>query len=149
MSDFSIYSYYQLLAIEGKLNKTDVAFEKKVRRWYAKELRVAFDATFKIPWTDIISHYYDDQIEEAPYNAIYDMAVTEYLPEVAKAEEVENQAYADSLVQEQKESYEKYLKKNPDKKRIEEPKKEPTQEDIEKKEAERTSVDFDMGNPDE
>lgn len=156
---FSIYSFYQFESIEGKLNKTDVAFERRVRRWYAKELGMSFQKTFELPWTDVISHYYDTQIEETPFNIVYNMAIDEYVPELAEEQERIDQEYADSLVEEQAANLAKKAKKvvKPD---VLEPTKKITNFSPELNEKVNKMIDkvedkpdinmsFDMGNPDD
>ena len=124
MSDkFSIYGYYQFESIEEKLLRKDVAFEKKVRRWLCKELGMGFKATFDLPWSEVMSIYYDAQIEDLDYNTVYDIAVSSYLPEKAEEQEAADIAFAESLVVEQEESVKK------------------------KKEIE-LAMEFDMENPD-
>lgn len=107
MSNFSIYEYYHLDSIENKLLRSDIAFERKVRRWFAKEYNQLVKNTYKLPWTEIVAEYYDSQIEQSEYNTIYEIAENQYLPEVAEAREESDQAYADSLIEEQKRSMKK------------------------------------------
>ena len=104
MSDkqFNVYSYLQLEAIEGKLLKTDVAFERRIRREFAFKFNISFEDTFNLAWTDIVGHYYDSQIEETPFNLVFNMAIDNYVPEMAEEEEQADQAFAESLVEEQK-----------------------------------------------
>lgn len=146
--NFNIYKYLQFSSIEGKLRKTDVAFERKVRRWYAKELGQSVSDTYRLSWVEIISHYYDNQIEEIPFNVIYNMAIDEYVPELAEEQEALDQAYADSLVEEQQET----LRKKAEKKKREESsldtpiKKAGNEIGSDKEDVE---LSFNMGNPDE
>ena len=109
---FSIYSYLQFTSIEGKLLKTDVAFERKLRRFYSAQFNISFDDTFKLSWTDIVGHYYDQQVEDTPYNLIYNSAIDLYVPELAEEEERADQAFAESLVEEQAETLSKKLIKD-------------------------------------
>ena len=136
--EFSIYQFYQFESINGKLTKTDVAFERRCRRWYANELGISFSNTFDLAWTEIVSHYYDNQIEETPFNIVFNMAVDDYCPELAEEEAKADQAFADSLVEEQAETLSKKSIKDKNIKKID------------KKEKRDIEMTFeDMSNPDE
>lgn len=152
---FSIYQYYQFNSIEGKLLKTDVAFERRVRRWYANELGTSVSKTFDIAWTDIVSHYYDSQIEDTPFNIVFNMAIDEYVPELAEEEEKEQQAFADSLVEEQKETLSKKSLKDENSKKTDSVAlpsvkiQEPPATEEEPNDNKDIEMNFDLGNPDE
>lgn len=98
----------QLLAIEGVLTNSLESFERRVRRWFSKEHATAYLDTFKLPWDEILLHYYESNLANKSYNDVFDLAVDEYLPEFVQAAEEQDQAYADALIEEQKAS----LKKN-------------------------------------
>ena len=156
---FNIYSCLQLEAIEGKLLKTDVAFERRVRREYAHQFNISFDDTFSLSWTDIVGHYYDQQVEETPYNLIYNSAIDLYVPEMAEEEEEADQAFAESLVEEQKQT----LAKKASKKLIKDEninkidaasggsvkEKEPTATNVNSENKGDIEMSFDMSNPDD
>lgn len=91
----------QLLAIEGRLSNTIDAFERKVRRWFSKEHSTPYLDTFKIPWDELLLHYYESSLANSTYNQVFDMAVEEYLPEFVDQAEKEAQAFADSLAKAQ------------------------------------------------
>jgi predicted nuclease with TOPRIM domain len=92
----------QLKALESMLTKTTEFFERKVRRWFSKEFSTPYLDTFKIPWEEILLHYYEAGIESLEYNEVFDLAVKEYLPEFMNQADEEDQAFADSLINEQK-----------------------------------------------
>lgn len=91
----------QLLAIEGILEKSLDSFERKVRRWFSKEHSTPYTDTFKIPWDELLLHYYESSLANMSYNEVFDLAVNEYLPEFVQAAEEDDQAFADSLLEEQ------------------------------------------------
>jgi gamma-glutamylcysteine synthetase len=57
--------------------------------------------TFNIPWEELLLHYYEAGIESLTYNEVYDLAVSEYLPEFMDQQEQEDDEFAQSLVKEQ------------------------------------------------
>lgn len=91
----------QLKALESVLTKTHEFFERKVRRWFSKQFSTPYMDTFNIPWEELLLHYYEASIENMPFNEVYDLAVSEYLPDFVQAQEEDDQAFADSLVAEQ------------------------------------------------
>lgn len=91
----------QLKALESVLLKTHEFFERKVRRWFSKQYSTPYMDTFNIPWEELLLHYYEAGIESLTYNEVYDLAVTEYLPEFVNEIEEEDDLFAQSLVKEQ------------------------------------------------
>jgi hypothetical protein len=91
----------QLLAIEGRLTNTLDAFERRVRRWFSKEHSTAYLDTFKLPWDELLLHYYESNLANKSYNEVFDLAVDEYLPEFVEKAEEDDKAFADSLLKEQ------------------------------------------------
>ncbi len=91
----------QLKAVESILLKTLGFFERKVRRWFSKNYATPYLDTFKIPWEELLLHYYEGGLENRTFNEVFDLATTEYLPEFMKEAEGEDQEFANSLVKEQ------------------------------------------------
>ena len=91
----------QLLAIEGRLENTMDAFERKIRRWFSKEHATPYLDTFKFPWDELLLHYYESNLANKSFNEVFDLAVEEYLPDFVQAAEEADQAYAESLLEEQ------------------------------------------------
>lgn len=56
----------------------------------------------RVQWDEILLHYYEEYMEDAPYNSIFDTACRDFIPELAKELEEEDQKFADALVEEQK-----------------------------------------------
>ena len=101
----------QLLAIEGVLENTLDSFERKVRRWFSKEHSTPYLDTFKIPWDELLLHYYESSLANISYNEVFYVAVEQYLPEFMNQAEQEDQAFADSLLEEQKATLKAHKKK--------------------------------------
>jgi hypothetical protein len=91
----------QLLAIEGRLSNTMDAFERRVRRWFSKEHSTPYLDTFKLPWDELLLHYYESNLADKSYNEVFDLAVEQYLPEFMEAAEETDAEFAASLVKRQ------------------------------------------------
>jgi primosomal protein N' len=91
----------QLKALESVLLKTHEFFERKVRRWFSKQYSTPYMDTFNIPWEELLLHYYEAGIENLTYNEVYDLAVSEYLPEFIDQAEEEDEEFAKALQDEQ------------------------------------------------
>ncbi len=102
----------QLKALESVLLKTHEFFERKVRRWFSKQYSTAYMDTFDIPWEELLLHYYEAGIENLSYNEVFDIAVSEYLPEFMDATDKEDEEFAQSLVKEQAETLKAKAKKD-------------------------------------
>ena len=94
----------QLKALESVLLKTHEFFERKVRRWFSKQFSTPYMDTFDIPWEELLLHYYEAGIENLSYNDVYDLAITEYLPEFVNLADEEDAEFARSLEEEQKQT---------------------------------------------
>tara|TARA_R100000951_G_C2553418_1_gene153213 strand:- start:222 stop:563 length:342 start_codon:yes stop_codon:yes gene_type:complete len=55
-----------------------------------------------VQWDEILTHYYENQMEELGYNTVFEIATREYIPELAEEFEEENKEFARALVKEQK-----------------------------------------------
>jgi len=58
----------------------------------------------EVQWDEILTHYYENQMEEIGYNQVFELAVRDYIPELAAEAEEEDKEFAKSLVKEQKAS---------------------------------------------
>lgn len=106
----SIYDFLHFKTLSDGLNKSDMAFFRKVCRWYSTNFHTPLHIVMEckeVQWDEILLHYYEDQIEEIPFNSLYDIACQEYIPEFAEQFEEENQAFADALVEEQRRDLER------------------------------------------
>lgn len=101
----------QLKAIESILDASHESFERKVRRWFCKNLHTPYLQTFEIPWEEILLHYYEAMLENQEYNEVFDIAVSEFLPEFVDQAEKEDEEFANSLVKEQEASIQRQKEK--------------------------------------
>ena len=100
----SIYKALQIEAMFDILNQTDIYFFRKVCRWYSEKFHTPLHEVVsgdKIPWNDVLLHYYECQFEDIGYNNIYELAQQEYIPELAEQFEKDNAAFAKALEEEQ------------------------------------------------
>lgn len=145
--DFSIYDICRFDALTKKVTRSEVMYERKIRRWFASEFSCKYTETFNHPWSEILTHYFDDQLDKVAHDRAFDMMVDDYFPEFSAKEEEENQAFADSLVAEQQAQ----LEKKQGRRKVSEIKED--MDEISKKEPKNIqkpiSMKFDMGNPDE
>jgi primosomal protein N' len=91
----------QLLAIEGRLTNSLDSFERRVRRWFSKEHSTPYLDTFKLPWDELLLHYYESNLTTKSYNEVFDMAVEQYLPEFMEQAEEDDQEFANKLIKQQ------------------------------------------------
>lgn len=103
----SLYLPLQVEAIFNAITQNPVFFERKVRRWYSKNFNTPLKDTFKLPWDDILIHYYESTLEDRAFNELYDIAVDNYLPEFMNRKEQEDAAFAEKLVKEQQQTLNK------------------------------------------
>ena len=108
---FNIYRIQQLKAIEAILTDSEGYFYRKICRWFSEKFNTPLMDVYKIPYPKILQEYYEGPLSELEYNDVYDMASTEYVPELADAYEEENQKFADSLIKEQEETLKRKAKK--------------------------------------
>jgi len=110
MKNNKIYEEVQTQVISDLLHRNDMNFFRKVCRWYSTTfhtpLHIVMDCR-EVQWDEILTHYYESQMEELGYNQIYDVATREYIPELAEQYEEENKEFAQALVKEQKETLKK------------------------------------------
>ena len=116
------YRIIQLESLRDYLFKTDAYFERKVKRWFSTTFHTPLEEVYNLSWDFVLRNYYEYMMEQNGYNLTFDMA-KELLPELAQDEEKANQAFADSLVEEQKETLRKKAKRD---KKIEKLKKKET-----------------------
>lgn len=107
-----IYYAQQLKAVKAILEESDEFFYRKICRWYSKEFNTELTEVYKLPFPFLLQHYYEDRLDEMDYNELYDFACAELLPEFMKQREDEDQAFADSLIEEQKRTLEAKAKRD-------------------------------------
>ena len=129
MDSPNLYTALQLEAISGILNQSDMNFYRKICRWYSKEFHTPLHQVLEgrvVLWDEVLLHYYESSFEEAGFNAVYNMAVQEYIPELAKEYEDDNQAFADALIEEQNRTIAAKKKKEAKEKELTQLKSEPS-----------------------
>lgn len=110
----NIYEYLQTEAISGTLNKSDLAFFRKVCRWYSKTFHTPLHIVMEckqVQWDEVLLSYYEENMNDLPYNQVFDIACQEYIPELAQEFDKENEEYAEALVEEQQRTLERKKKK--------------------------------------
>jgi len=108
----NIYQVEQLRAIDGFLShKPDFSY-RKICRWFSKTFNHPLLEVLEMPMPVILQHYYESQVEDADYNNIYELAQTDYLPEFMEDREIEDAAFAESLIEEQKQTLRKKAKRD-------------------------------------
>ena len=101
----SIYEALQTEVISDILNQSDMNFFRKVCRWYSTTFHTPLHIVMEcreVQWDEVLTHYYESQMEELGYNQVFDIATKEYIPELAAEFEEENKEFARALVKEQK-----------------------------------------------
>lgn len=101
----TIYEALQTQAICDILSQSDLYFFRKVCRWYSQKFHTPLHQVLSgnvVGWDEVLLHYYESQMEGLSHNQLYDLAVSEYAPELADILEEENQEFADALIEEQK-----------------------------------------------
>jgi len=99
-----IYQAIQLESIDGYLNNSIDFFERKVRRWFSRAFSTPLLETYKISWELILLHYYENSLENKSYNEVYELACQEYLPEITKQKEAEDEEFIKQLEKEQEDT---------------------------------------------
>ncbi|MDD5650849.1 MAG: hypothetical protein PHF86_10620 [Candidatus Nanoarchaeia archaeon] len=100
-------------AVEAFLLKTDMLFERKIRRWYSRTFFTPLKEVYNLSWQFILQNYYESLLEKKSYNEIIDLASQDLLTELIEESEKEADDFANSeeLLEEQREGLNKILKK--------------------------------------
>lgn len=137
----AIYRFKQLEAVEAILTNSNEYHYRKICRWFSKEYSTPLMEVYKMPWDFVLQNYYESFLETRPYNEVYDLAVQDYLPEMAEEYEKELQEFADSLVDEQEQTLERKEKQQSlDKKPSSE------QEEVKEEEVEIEPINLNFGD---
>lgn len=114
MSKYNLYNQIQTEAVANALLKSDISFFRKVCRWYSKTFSTPLHLVMEgnvVAWDEVLTHYYEDQIEDVSYDKIYEIACREYVDEIAEEVEKEDEEYAKALIKEQKKTLKKKKEK--------------------------------------
>jgi hypothetical protein len=98
---FSYYGYIQLKAIDSLFNSNDLYFHRKVCRWYSKEFSTPLNQVLTLPFDDVLTHYYESQFEQIPYNDLIDLMTETHLTDLSDKEEDEIEEWLKHLEEEQ------------------------------------------------
>jgi primosomal protein N' len=104
---YSIYYQAKLKAVEGALTESTEYFYRKVTRWYSNKFHTPLLTVRRMPFMHILQEYYESQVEDYEYNDLYDMAVQQLVPEFMRQAEKQDEAFAQSLVEEQQRTLER------------------------------------------
>lgn len=100
-NSLSIYQIEQIKAISAFLCKNPDFIYRKICRWYSRSFNTPLKEALKEPITFILQHYYESLLENKTYNEVFDIAVSDYLPEFVDEKEKEDQAFVEALEREQ------------------------------------------------
>lgn len=101
----TLYEALQTEVMADILIHSDMNFFRKVCRWYSTTFHTPLHIVMEcvvIQWDEILLHYYEDRLEDIGYNQVYELAVKDFIPELAEEYEEENREFARSLIAEQK-----------------------------------------------
>jgi hypothetical protein len=109
---FDYSKYKQLQSIVDVLFRNPAYDERRIRRWYSKAFFTPLHEVYELPWDFVYQNYNEATLDDLEYNQVYDLACENYIEEFADQREIEDQAFAESLREEQKQT----LAKKKDKK---------------------------------
>lgn len=98
---FNIYKAYQLNAAESILDPDELAHYRRICRWYSKTFHTALHIVFTLPFDTVLTNYYEQTMEDMPFNALFDQVIEDFLPELQEERTKEDQDYAKALEDEQ------------------------------------------------
>jgi hypothetical protein len=110
-----IYYTEQLKAAQAVLKDTPDYFYRKVCRWYSEKFHTELTKVYELPYSFLLQHYYESQLDSRSYNEVFDFATRNLLKIFVDAEEEANKAFALELEREQAETLKKKLAKSKNK----------------------------------
>jgi len=96
-----LYKSIQIKAIESVLDSDDAYSYRKICRWYSKTFHTPLQDVYKLDFEHVLSNYYESTFEEIPYNDLYDIAIEDFIPELAEQNNEDAEQYAKDLEAEQ------------------------------------------------
>lgn len=111
----TLYEAIQTEVMADILIHSDMNFFRKVCRWYSTTFHTPLHIVMEcvtIQWDEILLHYYESRLEDIGYNQVYEIAVKDFIPELAEEYEEDNREFAKSLVAEQKRTLAKQKARN-------------------------------------
>jgi len=108
--DNIVYYHEKLKAVEAFLNDTEELFYRKVCRWYSQTFNTELLKVRNLSFSHILQEYYEFHFEGYEFNEILDEALN-LLPKFIKEREQDDEAFAKSLENMQKQSLIKALER--------------------------------------
>lgn len=96
-----LYKSIQIKAIESVLDSDDAYSYRKICRWYSKTFHTPLQDVYNLDFEHVLSNYYESTFEEIPYNDLYDIAIEDFIPELAEQNNEDAEQYAKDLEAEQ------------------------------------------------
>jgi primosomal protein N' len=96
-----LYKSIQIKAIEAVLDPDDTYSYRRICRWYSKTFHTPLQDVYKLDFEHVLSNYYESTFEEIPYNDLYDIAIEDFIPELAEQNNEDAEQYAKDLEAEQ------------------------------------------------
>jgi primosomal protein N' len=96
-----LYKSIQIKAIESVLDPDDTYSYRRICRWYSKTFHTPLHDVYSLDFEHVLSNYYESTFEEIPYNDLYDIAIEDFIPELAEQNNEDAEQYAKDLEAEQ------------------------------------------------
>ena len=96
-----LYKSIQIKPIESVLDSDDANSYRKICRWYSKTFHTPLQDVYNLDFEHVLSNYYESTFEEIPYNDLYDIAIEDFIPELAEQNNEDAEQYAKDLEAEQ------------------------------------------------
>ena len=96
-----LYKSIQIKAIEAVLDPDDTYSYRRICRWYSKTFHTPLQDVYQLDFEHVLSNYYESTFEEIPYNELYDIAIEDFIPELAEKNDEDADQYAKELEAEQ------------------------------------------------
>lgn len=96
-----LYKAIQIKAIESVLDPDDAASYRRICRLYSKTFHTPLQDVYQLDFEHVLSNYYESTFEEIPYNDLYDIAIEDFIPELAEQNNEDAEQYAKDLEAEQ------------------------------------------------
>jgi len=96
-----LYKSIQIKAIESVLDPDDQYSFRRICRWYSKTFHTPLQDVYNLDFEHVLSNYYESTFEEIPYNDLYDIAIEDFIPELAEQNNEDAEQYAKDLEAEQ------------------------------------------------
>jgi len=96
-----LYKSIQIKAIEAVLDPDDTYSYRRICRWYSKTFHTPLQDVYQLDFEHVLLNYYESTFEEIPYNDLYDIAIEDFIPELAEQNNEDAEQYAKDLEAEQ------------------------------------------------